>query len=99
MGPSRPRNSTRAPGARPANVSRRKPARPHTHSPPWGSVLRAVRSRLETVRAGVITASSALVLQNADIDSDVALLLRRFVVDELGRQIEALDTVLAGGAS
>jgi hypothetical protein len=61
-------------------------------------VLRAIRSRLETVRAGVITASSALVLQNADIDSDVALLLRRFVVDELGRQIEALDTILAGGA-
>jgi hypothetical protein len=40
-----------------------------------------------------------LVLQNADIDADVALLLRRFVVDELGRQIEALDAVLAGSAS
>ena len=50
------------------------------------------------MRAGVITASSALVLQNAELDSDVALLLRRFVVDELGRQIEALDAILAGGA-
>jgi hypothetical protein len=94
MGPLRTRNSTRAGKALP-DKPRRKPNRQPAHSP-FGSVLRTVRSRLETVRAGVITASCALVLQNADIDSDVALLLRRFVVDELGRQIETLDAVLAG---
>jgi hypothetical protein len=47
----------------------------------------------------VLTASSALVLQNAAIDSDVALPLRRFVVDEPGCQIEAIDAVLAGSTS
>lgn len=94
MGPSKARDSTRASRARPANSSRPKPARPRVNSLSRSSVLRAVRNRLDTVRAGVLTASSALVLQNAEIDSDVALLLRRFVVDELGRQIEALDAVL-----
>jgi hypothetical protein len=71
---------------------RRQPA------PPDASALRIVRSRLETIRAATVIASAALLRQGADIDPDVSLLLQRFVVAEIGHQIEALDAVLAGGA-
>jgi hypothetical protein len=50
----------------------------------------------ETVRAAGVIASAARLRQGADIDADVSLLLQRFVVAEIGHQIEALDAVLAG---
>ena len=100
MGPLHPTNSNRAAKPHPqAHQSRPKPTQSTTRGLHRGSVLRAIRNRLETVRAGVIAASGALLLQDADMDSDVALLLRRFVADELGRQIEALDAVLARSSS
>jgi hypothetical protein len=62
------------------------------------SFLRQMRTQLETVRAIVHVSSSALKVQHADADPDVALVLQRGVGDALDRQIEALDVVVTGDA-
>jgi hypothetical protein len=45
--------------------------------------------------AAAFTVCAALEFQNADIDADIALVVGRCVGDEIDRQIEAIDRVIA----
>lgn len=60
---------------------------------PVGPELADIIQRLETARATVATAASALTGQAADIDTDVARLLRAHVCAELSTAIERLKAV------
>lgn len=58
-------------------------------------ILSAVRLRLKFVMAAAFTVCAALEFQNADIDADIALVVGRCAGDEIDRQIEAIDRVIA----
>jgi len=62
-------------------------------------VLRDIRQRLSVVQSVAYTAAAALRSQQADVDADVAETLRRCIGDEVQRQLQRLDGVIAGGAS
>lgn len=61
--------------------------------------LREIRAKLEIAMAVVSVSAATLRAQNAECDADVALCLRRCASDELYRQIERIDLLIAGGAS
>jgi hypothetical protein len=45
--------------------------------------------------AAAFTVCAALRFQNAELDADIALIVGRCVGDEIDRQIEAIDRVIA----
>ena len=53
---------------------------------------------LEVAKSAAYLSSVALRVQAADSDVDVALVLRRIVADEIGRQVERIDLLLGGMA-
>ena len=57
-------------------------------------LLRTTLWRLQIVRSMVTTAAMALVYQNADVDADIANVLRTHVVDALTAEIDALNSAL-----
>ena len=57
--------------------------------------LSAIRLRLKLVMAAAFTISAALQLQDPELDADMALVVGRRVGDEIDRQIEAIDRVIA----
>jgi hypothetical protein len=89
MDPKKP-DSTGAESARPLL---------HPPAPIVSSELLQIRERLALAMATAYVANVALKAQEADNDVDVALVLQRLVGDELDRQIERLDAVIAGSAS
>jgi hypothetical protein len=60
--------------------------------------LRQIRAGLEIAQSAAYVSSVALHSQAADRDIDVALVLRRIVADEIGRQVEKIDSLLGGAA-
>jgi hypothetical protein len=62
---------------------------------PLVAVLSEIRLRLLVAMAASAVCSAALKAQHADSDDDVAVLLQRSIADELNRQIERLDAVIA----
>ena len=54
------------------------------------SALEEALARLTEVRSMVVVAAAALREQNADLDADIARLLRRGVADGIAEQIERL---------
>ena len=58
-------------------------------------ILSAVCLRLKFVMAAAFTVCAALKFQNAELDEDIALIVGRCVGDEIDRQIEAIDHVIA----
>jgi hypothetical protein len=60
--------------------------------------LTDIRRRLAVAMAVTVVCSTALRNQTADCDTDAAVVLQRLVADELDRQIERLDALIAGGA-
>jgi predicted MarR family transcription regulator len=54
------------------------------------SALEEALARLTEVRSMVVVAAAALREQNADLDADIARLLRRSVADGIAEQIERL---------
>lgn len=62
------------------------------------SVLRGVRNRVETMKAIAYVANAALRLQSARSGLDVAHVLQQSVGDEIGREINYFDIVLAEAA-
>ena len=60
--------------------------------------LRRIRAGLEVAKSAVYVSSIAFGSQAADGDVDVALVLRRIVADEIGRQVERIDLLLGGVA-
>ena len=54
------------------------------------SALEEALVRLTEVRSMVVVAAAALREQNADLDADIARLLRRGVADGIAEQIERL---------
>jgi hypothetical protein len=62
---------------------------------PLVAVLSEIRPRLLVAMAASAVCSAALKAQHADSDDDVAVLLQRSIADELNRQIERLDAVIA----
>ena len=54
------------------------------------SALEEALVRLTEVRSMVVVAAAALREQNADLDADIARLLRRSVADGIAEQIERL---------
>jgi hypothetical protein len=63
------------------------------------SQLADIRLRLAIAMAVAYLTSAALKAREADSDAEAALALQRAVGDELDRQIERLDAIIAGGAS
>jgi hypothetical protein len=63
------------------------------------TTLTDLRLRLVNVRSLAYVASAALKLDRADAAQDVAIVLQRYVGDELDRQIERIDTLIPGVAS
>jgi hypothetical protein len=59
-----------------------------------GDTLRRIRASLEVAKSAAYVSSIALTAQAADADPDVAILLRRSVADEIGRQVERIDGLL-----
>jgi hypothetical protein len=76
------------------SVPRRAKHRPPSPDSAAG-ILPAVRLRLKFVMAAAFTACAALEFQNAESDADIALVLGRCVGDEIDRQIEEIDRVIA----
>ena len=62
---------------------------------PLVAVLSEIRLRLLVAMAASAVCSAALKAQHADSDDDVAVPLQRSIADELNRQIEWLDAVIA----
>jgi len=60
--------------------------------------LRQIRAGLEVAQSAAYVSIVALRAQAADRDIDVALVLRRIVADEIGRQVERIDLLLGGVA-
>lgn len=89
--------NTRARNAR--SLSRRAQRRPapQANTGPTSTVgiLSAVRRRLKFVMAAAFTVSAALEYQNAEMDAEVALIVGRCVGDEIDRQVEEIDRVIA----
>ena len=65
---------------------------------PAVTLLRQIRTGLEVAKSAAYVSSIALGAQAADSDMDVALVLRRIVADEIGRQVERIDSLLGGVA-
>ena len=61
--------------------------------------LRNTVLRLRQARCVVSTAVAALVHQNADVDSDIAAVLRMHVIDALSTEIETMDRALGADSS
>jgi len=72
-------------------VKRNRPVHPDSAA----GMLSAVRLRLKFIMAAAFTICAALQFQNAELDADIALVLGRCVGDEIDRQIEAIDRVVA----
>lgn len=91
--------NTRARNARslPRRIKRRPVPAPTARFDPTSAVgiLSAVRRRLKFVMAAAFTVSAALEFQNAEMDAEVALIVGRCVGDEIDRQIEEIDGVIA----
>lgn len=83
----------RARGPREGIHTRRNPNPPKAL--PLLTVLSEIRLRLLVAMAASAVCSAALKAQHADFDEDVATLLQRSIADELNRQIERLDAVIA----
>ncbi len=77
------------------SVPHRTKHRPISPDSPAG-ILSAVRRRLKLVMAAAFTVCAALEFQNAELDTDIALIVGRCVGDEIDLQIEAIDRVIAG---
>lgn len=58
--------------------------------------LRRIRAGLEVAKSAAYVSRIALTAQAAGADPDVALVLRRTVADEIGRQVERIDGLLEG---
>jgi hypothetical protein len=80
-------------GPRKDSRTQRKPNFPGAL--PVVAVLSEIRLRLVVAMAASAVCSAALKAQHADSDDDVAVLLQRSIADELNRQIERLDAVIA----
>lgn len=81
-----------------ARKARSVPRRVKRHPMPSDSaagMLSAVRLRLKFVMAAAFTICAALQFQNAELDAEIALMVGRCVGDEIDRQIEAIDRVIA----
>jgi transcriptional regulator with XRE-family HTH domain len=61
--------------------------------------LMETRTGLEVAKSAAYVSSVALRAQAADNDTDVALVLRRIVADEIGRQVDRIDLLLGGGCA
>ncbi|HVW71297.1 MAG TPA: hypothetical protein VHB68_20120 [Steroidobacteraceae bacterium] len=57
--------------------------------------LSGARVQLELIAAVAAVAHVALGCQAADVDRDVAFLIQRCIADEIGRQIEEIDAIIA----
>jgi hypothetical protein len=113
MGPSRPRNSTRAANARSSLKPRRKPAKPSTLSDAErvakgelpATALRDIRHRLEDARSVACVCAELLEKEAVESGPEVARCLRRFVSEALFRQTQHIGWLLGepedgvGGAS
>ena len=104
MGPSRPRNSTRARKAHPPKKPRRKsgpptPSQPRAASGParpdgvLASALRDIHRKLEIAGAVAYICAGHLIEAGGE-EHDVGLVLRRCVGDEIDRQMEEIDRLL-----
>ena len=99
----RVRNGGNRPRTHPKGIQRpgpkRKPALgptiPLSDSTKVVFVLASMRVHLCVASAAATVVSKALKRQNADGDLDAALVLQRCVADELSRQIDGLDHLLA----
>ena len=87
------RQTGRARGPREEIQTQRKPN--VSGALPLVAVLSEIRLRLVVAMAASAVCSAALKAQHADSDDDVAVLLQRSIADELNRQIERLDAVIA----
>jgi hypothetical protein len=92
--PSSPDTVVGRPGAPGAGGAIRRALRDRS---PTGA-LRQIRAGLEVAQSAAYVSSVALHSQAADRDIDVALVLRRIVADEIGRQVERIDLLLGGVA-
>lgn len=92
-------SSRRASRAPTLTLSRPSASRSTRHAPLTGVALEDIRLRLAVAMSAAYVVGAALNSQHADSDQDAALVLQRCVGDELGRQIERLDAVIAGGSS
>ncbi|HEV2325059.1 MAG TPA: hypothetical protein VGS10_14005 [Terracidiphilus sp.] len=87
-----PAKNTRARKARSVpHHAKRRPVSPDSAA----GILSAVSRRLKFVMAAAFTVCAALEFQNAEIDAEFALVLGRCVGDEVDKQIEAIDRVIA----
>ncbi len=99
----RTRRSGRLGGNRPQTPPKQSPYRfsePLSPEPVDGRpqilpVLAQIQARLTLVLSAITVASSALKYQNAEIDADVALLLRRSVANEIQQSLVDLERFLA----
>jgi hypothetical protein len=100
MDSQQPVHSTRPKQTRSPNVTHGRqtpPSSPLPHN--TLSLLRQMRTRLDTARAIVHLSCTTLRAQQSDADTDVALALQRSVGDVLDREIDALDVVVAEGTA
>jgi hypothetical protein len=89
MGPSRPRNSTRARKAHPPKKSRRQPA-PSMPQTSAANILLDVSQRLEVARAVVAVTAAGLRAERVDFDQDAATTLTRCVCDVIDEERDRL---------
>jgi hypothetical protein len=82
------RNSSRSGGNRPRTHPKSKPN-------PLRNELLSICDRLALVQASATTAELALRNQKVDQDTEVSMVLRLYVVNELDRQIERLTALAA----
>jgi hypothetical protein len=108
MGPSRPRNSTRARTAHPPKKHRRKPSPrlPKRKPAPLSdaerlakgelpiTALRKIRDSLEHINSIELVVGHAIRGQNVLVDSDAADVLKRHGSDALFEQILKINTLL-----
>lgn len=105
MGPTRPRNSSRAGKAHPRILkARRKPA-PSKPSKPTSArdaarlmTLHQIQAHLECICSVAVVIAHALRGQGAELDGDAASVLRWHVSDPLFEQTLRLKRIIAGGA-
>lgn len=76
-------------------VSSEQASTPNTLSASAAAILAEVRQRLEVASAVAAVTCAALRSQAADADHDAATTLQRHVCDELSRQIEKLNLIVA----
>lgn len=71
--------------------AKRRPVPPDSAA----GILSAVTRRLKFVMAAAFTVCAALESQNAELDAEFGLVLGRCVGDEVDKQIEAIERVIA----